>query len=95
LQPSQTLATPSTPKKIGRLEGFPYSNLEGMEQTVFPFGKYKGRPINIVLRDENYCKWLLKNCDVLKKNKKYDTMRKLIEKLWGCGLCHDDSRGMY
>jgi hypothetical protein len=36
----------------------------------------------------------LKKCDVL-KNKKYDEIRKLIEDEWGCGLCHNDPRGMY
>jgi len=60
----------------------------------FPFGKYKGKNVLEVLDDENYCKWLLKKCDTL-KNKKYNEIRELIERRWGCKICHDDSRGMY
>jgi uncharacterized protein (DUF3820 family) len=66
-----------------------------MENSTFPFGKYKGRPVSIVLQDVRYCQWMLRQCDAL-KNSKYKELRELMQKrVPVCGLCHNDIRGMY
>jgi len=31
---------------------------------LVPFGKYKGRPLQVLLRDKNYCKWLAAKTDI-------------------------------
>jgi len=32
---------------------------ESLTKTTFPIGKYRGSDLSVVLRDRNYCKWLL------------------------------------
>lgn len=32
--------------------------------TLMPFGKYKGRPIQVVAQDKSYCRWLLEKTNL-------------------------------
>ena len=39
-----------------------------IETDLFPFGKYKGSPLSVVLNDANYCEWLLSQAWVSEKH---------------------------
>jgi len=61
---------------------------------TFPFGRYKGKPIEVVLKDENYCRWLLRDCDFFTKID--PKLRDIIKNSTQiCGVCNNDERGMY
>ena len=60
---------------------------------TFPFGKYKGKPYDVVVKDAGYCKWLLRQqwFNELDHNEAWSK----IAEVWGCGLCNNHPEGMY
>jgi hypothetical protein len=51
------------------------------EQSIVPFGKYKGKNYGELIKDRKYCKWLLKS-DWLK-----GALREFLEDATRCILC--------
>ena len=41
---------------------------ETSKVTLVPFGKYKGKTLQTLLQDRNYCKWLLANTNIQTEN---------------------------
>lgn len=56
---------------------------------IIKFGKYKGKPVEELLKDESYCIWL-------KKQKWVSSwLKELLHKKTFCGICNDYPEGMY
>jgi len=47
----------------------------------FPFGKYKGEPIDNVLQRTSYCKWLLNDTKIFDDGRFADIKQAILEKL--------------
>ena len=60
-----------------------YDNLQLMKanEEKFPFGKYKGEPIDNVLQRTSYCKWLLNETKISDDGRFADIKQAILDKL--------------
>jgi hypothetical protein len=56
---------------------------------IVKFGKFKGKPVRELLKDESYCMWLKKQHWVS------SWLQKFLDETIYCDTCQDNPNGMY
>ena len=52
-----------------------------LQEEKFPFGKYKGEPIDDVLKRTSYCKWLFNETKIFEDGRFADIKQAIMDKL--------------